>query len=160
MALDEIGAIGEFVGGIAVLITLIYLAYQTKASVRMHEQSVIELQSQIISQNADGWVEFFLQTSMDERLSRIVGKLQRAILLDESELSSAENFLNALFLRLENTEYQRSKGNVAGTDTLLRKQVGVYSKSPDFQTWWLKARHQGFTDWFVDAIDSISKERR
>jgi len=160
MALNEIGAIGEFVSGIAVLITLIYLAYQTRVSVRMHEQSVIDLQSQIFSQNADGWVEFFLQTSMDERLSLIVGKLERAIPLDESEMMSAEHFLTALLLRLENTEYQRSRGNVSGTDTLLRKQVGVYSRSPDFQSWWLKARHQGFTDWFVETIDSILKERR
>jgi len=158
MTLNEIGAIGEFVSGIAVLITLIYLAYQTRISVRMHEQSVIDLQSQIFSQNADGWVELFLQTSMDERLSLIVGKLQRAIPLDESEMMSAEHYLSALLLRLENTEYQLTKGVVSGTDTLLTKQVGLYSKSPDFQAWWLKARHQGFTDWFVEAIDLISKE--
>jgi len=159
MNFTTLGAIGEFVSGIAVLITLIYLAYQTKLSVRMHEQSVNDLQSQIFSQNADGWVEFFLQSSMDERLSSIVGKLQRAIPLEESEISSAELFLNAFFLRLENTEYQRSKGNVEGVGTLLRKQVGVYSTSPDFQAWWLKARHEGFTDWFVKAINSISEAR-
>lgn len=155
MALSEIGAIGEFVSGIAVLITLIYLAYQTKVSVRMHEHSVSELQSQIFSQNANGWVEFFHQSSMDERLSLIVGKLQQAIPLEESEVISAELFLTAFFLRLENTEYQRSKGNVAEIDTLLRKQVGVYSDSPDFQEWWLKAKYEGFTDWFVETINSI-----
>jgi hypothetical protein len=159
MNLTTLGAIGEFVSGIAVLITLIYLAYQTRLSVRMHEQSVNDLQSQIFSQNADGWVEFFLQSSTDERLASIVGKLQRAIPLEEPEISSAELFLNAFFLRLENTEYQRSKGNVEGVDTLLRKQVSVYSASPDFQAWWLKARHEGFTDWFVQAINSIAEAR-
>ena len=135
---------------------LSYLAYQTKMSTRMHEQSVNDLQAQIFSQNADGWVDFFLQSSRDERLSAIIGKLQSATPLAPSEVTSAELFLTAFFLRLENTQYQWSKGNVTGTDTLLRKQVGVYTASTDFQAWWHKARQEGFTDWFVDAIDAIT----
>ena len=40
MDISTLGAIGEFVGGIAVIVTLIYLAYQTRLNVRTHEQSV------------------------------------------------------------------------------------------------------------------------
>jgi hypothetical protein len=99
-----LGAVGEFVGGIAVLITLIYLAYQTRLSARMHQQSVSDLESQIISQNADGWVQVFLQTAKDERLSAIYEKLVSARPLDPSEFASAQLFLSAYFLRLENIE--------------------------------------------------------
>lgn len=155
MNLATLGSVGEIVSGIAVLVTLVYLAYQTKISVRMHEQSMKDLQSQIFSQNADGWVDFFMQLSMNERLSSIVGKLQYAMPLEESEISSADFFLTGLFLRLENTQYQGAEGNMTGVGSLLRKQVGVYSGSPDFSAWWLRAQHEGFTDWFVEAVNTI-----
>ena len=92
---------------------------------------------------------------MDERLSTVVGKLQNARSLDESEIVSAELFLTAYFLRLENIDYQRINIGFEGIDDLLRKQVGVYSASPDFQRWWSKASQEGFSDWFVDAVSSI-----
>lgn len=157
MNVATLGAIGEFVSGIAVLITLIYLAFQTKISVRMHEQSVNDLESQIFSQNADGWVQLFLQTATDERLSTIVGKLRDARALDDSEVTSAELFLTAYFLRLENIDFQGSKAKLEGLDDLLRRQVGVFSSSPDFQRWWSKESQQGFSQWFVDAVNSILK---
>ena len=59
MSIAELGSLGEFVAALAVLVTLIYLAYQTKISVRMHEQSVSSLNSQMSSHNADGWVQVF-----------------------------------------------------------------------------------------------------
>jgi hypothetical protein len=156
-----LGAVGEFVGGIAVLITLIYLAYQTRLSARMHQQSVSDLESQIISQNADGWVQVFLQTAKDERLSAIYEKLVSARPLDPSEFASAQLFLSAYFLRLENIEFQRRNLNweAMGIDDLLRKQVGTFSASPDFQSWWSKASSEGFSDWFVDAVNSILEAR-
>jgi hypothetical protein len=159
MDITTLGAVGEFVSGIAVLITLIYLAYQTRLSVRMHQQSVTDLNAQIFSQNADGWVDFFLQTSKDERLSDISGKLKNGVPLDASELVSADHFLTAFCLRLENIEYQRLHLGVDGIDTLVKKQIGVYADSPDFQDWWKQARTEGFTNWFVDTVDSVMRER-
>jgi len=160
MSIAELGSLGEFVAALAVLVTLIYLAYQTKVSVRMHEQSVSSLKSQMSSQNADGWVQVFLQTAMDERLSTIVGKLQQACPLDESEIVSAELFLTAYFLRLENIDYQRMNIGFEGIEGLLRKQVGVFSASPDFQRWWSKASQEGFSDRFVDAVSSILEKSK
>ena len=159
MDISTLGAIGEFVSGIAVLITLIYLAYQTRISVRMHEQSVNSLKSQMSSQNADGWVQFFLQTGMDERMSSIVGKLQTAQPLDDSETITAGHFLTAFFLRLENIEFQRTHADFEGIDDLLRKQATLYADSPDFQNWWSTASETGFSDWFVSAISAILQQR-
>ena len=161
MTMDELGNLGDFIGGIAVVITLIYLAYQTRLSARMHQQSVSDLESQIISQNADGWVQVFLQTAKDERLSAIYEKLVSARPLDPSEFASAQLFLSAYFLRLENIEFQRRNLNweAMGIDDLLRKQVGTFSASPDFQSWWSKASSEGFSDWFVDAVNSILEAR-
>lgn len=161
MNVATLGAIGEFVSGIAVLITLIYLAYQTKISMRMHEQSVNDLESQITSQNADGWVQVFLQTAKDERLSAIYEKLTSAQPLDASETASAGLFLSAYFLRLENIEFQRRKLNWAamGIGDLLRRQVGTFSASPDFQRWWSKEAPEGFTDWFRESVTSILQAR-
>jgi hypothetical protein len=127
----------------------------------MHEQSVNDLQSQITSQNADGWVQVFLQTAKDERLSAIYAKLVSARPLDASEFASAQLFLSAYFLRLENIEFQRRNLNweAMGIDDLLRRQVGTFCASPDFQSWRSKASSEGFSDWFVDAVNSILNAR-
>ena len=39
MSITELGALGEFIGSIAVLVTLIYLAYQTRQNTTMLQQS-------------------------------------------------------------------------------------------------------------------------
>jgi len=155
MDITTLAAIGEFVGGLAVLVTLVYLALQTRISVRMHEQSVNELRSQMFSQNADGWSNFFLQTATDERLASIVKKLQGGHALEESEIASAEQFLTALCMRLENVDYQQASLGLAGLDELLKKQIGLYANSPDFQRWWSRESQVGFSDPFVGAVNSI-----
>jgi uncharacterized membrane protein YebE (DUF533 family) len=39
MSLQDLGSLGEFIGSIAVLATLIYLAYQTRQTTKMLAQS-------------------------------------------------------------------------------------------------------------------------
>ena len=90
-------------------------------------------------------------------MSGIVGKLRAAQPLDESEKASAELFLNAYFIRLENLEYQRQKVDFEGVDTLLRRQVMVYAQSPDFQKWWARESREGFSVGFVASVNSILK---
>ena len=155
MNITTLAAIGEFVGGLAVLGTLIYLAYQTKISVRMHEQSISDLSSQMASQNADGWASFYLETALDERLAAIVRKLRLADELEESEIASAEQYLTAFCIRLENIDYQRHKLEFSGLVKLLEKQIGQYSQSPDFKRWWAKESQVGFSDEFVQSVHSI-----
>jgi hypothetical protein len=160
MSIATLAAIGEFVGGLAVLGTLIYLAYQTKISVRMHEQSIRDLSSQMVSENANGWASFFLETALDERLATIVGKLKSAQALEDSELASAEQYLTGFLIRLENLEHQRNEGAISGIDNLLEKQIGLYSESTDFRRWWAKESQVGFSDWFVQAVNSILEKNR
>jgi hypothetical protein len=99
--------------------------------------------------------------AVGESLSAIYEKLVSARPLDPSEFASAQLFLSAYFLRLENIEFQRRNLNweAMGIDDLLRKQVGTFSASPDFQSWWSKASSEGFSDWFVDAVNSILEAR-
>jgi hypothetical protein len=159
MSITTLAAIGEFVGGLAVLGTLIYLAYQTRISVRMHEQSIAELSSQMVSQNADGWASFFLETALDERLASIVKKMRSGQELDRPEIASAEQYLTAFCLRLENIDYQQGNMELDGLDELLKKQIGQYSESPDFKRWWIEESQVGFSEGFVKAVNAVLEEQ-
>lgn len=106
-----------------------------------------------------GWASFFLDTALDHRLASIVKKMRSGQELDESEIASAEQYLAAFCIRLENIEYQRSKLEFSGLDQLLEKQISQYSASPDFQRWWSEESKRGFSDEFVRAVNATLEEQ-
>ena len=59
MSLAELGSLGEFVGSIAVLATLIYLAYQTRQNGRMLAQSKEAQTASVTQANVDTWDGIF-----------------------------------------------------------------------------------------------------
>ena len=111
------------------------------------------------SQNADGWATFFLDTAIDERLAAIVGKLRAGIALEDAEVASAEQYLSAFCLRLENIEHQRTKMSLTGLDKLLQTQIGQYADSAFFLAWWQRESRVGFSDEFVAAVTAALQKR-
>ena len=93
-------------------------------------------------------------------MASIVKKMRTGQALDESEVASAEQYLAAFCIRLENIEFQRSKMEFSGLDQLLKKQISQYLGSPDFQRWWSEESKLGFSDEFVKAVNAILEEQK
>jgi len=158
MTITELGSVGELIGSIAVLATLVYLAYQTQQTGRMLAQSK---EAQIAAQtqgNLAGWDGVFrpiLEKPEVARLYRLVKTGERVPTEDEESL---ESLLFLIALRLENLMIQLRLNPITVDDheKLFEKMLGIWinklMKSPSSQQWWNENR-TGFTPEFMNRMD-------
>ena len=106
MSLQELGNIGELVGGLAVLASLVYLALQ----IRQNTTSVRAATSASISESLSHFTELL---SSQPELARIWVKARAEYdSLNEHERQSFLFAVNTYMRRLENAFYQRARGFV------------------------------------------------
>jgi hypothetical protein len=74
VTLEALGNIGDFVGGIAVVVTLVYLALQIRQNTRQIEHAVLASQSTSYHESAQqGW-EAILEVAKDPEFAQILAK--------------------------------------------------------------------------------------
>lgn len=152
MTLQDLGSIGELVGGIAVVVSLVYLGVQIRHNTRGLEQ------------NAD-----LMRLSFEESIRRDAIEFRSAIALD-GELSSIWRRGLGPKSELETAEWVRFELLMANVVAILRAQFdaerrglypanrGVYFKavaaSPGFRRWWGRRgiRDDGEFGAYVDAL--------
>ena len=83
MTLEELGSVGEFVGALAVLVTLIYLAVQ----IHQHTKTV---KAQINQARSDSFQQVQLALMNSDEMLEIAGKLKGEKLWDVSQLDSLD----------------------------------------------------------------------
>ena len=131
MSLEDLGNLGEFVGAIAVVASLIYLAVQVRQNTRSVRASTYQA---VVSASAD----INAMIAQDETLARIF----RLGLADVSELTDDERmrldfFLGQWFNMFENLYLQREHGTIdaeffdAKRDLILR-----WLSQPGLKKWW------------------------
>jgi hypothetical protein len=78
MTLLELGALGEFVGAIAVVVTLVYLAVQVRQNTRMLEENERLALAQTYQMRADSLQNMLVQAADSEHIGPIITKLTDA----------------------------------------------------------------------------------
>ena len=78
MSIMELGALGEFVGAIAVVITLAYLAIQIRQNTRAMEESKRLALAQTYQMRADALQDMLVRAAESEHISPILTKLTAA----------------------------------------------------------------------------------
>ena len=148
MSLSDLASVGSFVSGLAVLISLIYLALQVRQTERNQKISI-----------------------RHSRASRIV-QLQLALAdpgvtdawrhgcespenITESELGQFTNLCRALFFHFEDSFYQRQEGllNDAAFETVVAG-ARLQARSPGFRAAWKSAR-PNFGGRFLAFMDEL-----
>ena len=131
MTLADLGNLGEFVGAIAVVASLIYLAIQVRQNTRSVRASTYQaVVSDSAAINATG--------AQDEALARIFRVGQR----DISELADDERmrhdfFLGQSFNMFENLYLQREHGTI--DDEYFNAKMGLVRRwlsRPGIREWW------------------------
>ena len=105
---SAIGAIGELVGGVAVIVSLIYLAIQIR-------QNTKATRAEIYQQRSQGAADFFMSQATDVEMSELMnsvfeeglGKLEK---LTPLELRLFRSFQLASLPRMDNNHYQYEQG--------------------------------------------------
>jgi hypothetical protein len=146
-----LGAIGEFVGAIAVVVTLIYLAAQVRHSRTATQAATLEA-------GRTRRIEFF-ETVRDSRyLPEIQVKVSRGEELDEVERLRLTNHYGALWGLLYAEWIQRDLGIVGEYAT--HPEIGLLQAlgSPVGMQWWRNAGIKLYPQRFVDYIEKMIRE--
>jgi hypothetical protein len=136
---EAISAIGQLVGAIAVVVSLVYLARQVRGSAR--ETRIAALRSTLDSLN---W--FTQQTTEHADLAELWNRgLVDFESLEGTDRTRFNSYMHALFRTAEDVYYQHLDGHLDprlwhGLEVVFRD----INTSPGVQAWW-----RSHSDWFV-----------
>jgi len=116
MTLSDLGNLGEFVGAIAVLVTLIYLALQIR-------QSSAATRAQIRQSLADSQIHYLNARATDPFLRDASAKVQAAQELDPNEIYGLSVHLTAHIRLFENYFAQYALGTMDQEDWRAMREV-------------------------------------
>jgi len=145
---DQIGAISELVSGLAVLITLVYLAVQLKQAKHL----MLSNAHQSRTDRNIALVQFLAND--DQSLRGFTGSLDFNS-LDDLQKSRATLLFSATLRHFEDMHYQFELG-VIDDDTWEANLVGIQgaTASPGARAMWQRCKHM-FRKPFIDLVDSI-----
>jgi hypothetical protein len=157
MSWDAIGAIGDFVGGLGVVASLIYLATQVRHSARITEENTREVTAaarEAVFGSFSRWRALVLDTELSRIYLRGCDDL--------SDLGREERFQFGLLLQdvlyANQILYQRGEDGSTGIPSRLAVQnaTGLLMR-PGAKEWW--ARHsEMFSPTFSEAVsESVAK---
>ena len=104
MTITELGALGEFVGAIAVVVTLAYLAIQVRQNTGM-------MRAQIFQARSDAAQQWYLFIAGSEDMSEILERISDDHALDPAKLTTLSSVERRRFRCLQ-TAYQKRSGNM------------------------------------------------
>ena len=119
MTIFELGALGEFIGSIGVVATLIYLAIQIRLNTMSMDENKQSIVAQTYQARSDSLMEINLRMAENIELSALVSKigsggwdidLTRTEELTESEHIRLRLFYFAQRIRLDNLVFQHQQG--------------------------------------------------
>lgn len=149
MTLSELANIGELIGGIAVVASLVYLAVQIRQNTRTVRGSTLH-------QNTDLWISVFLRLVEPSIARAYVAGMTASP--DISPLHYTQFFFicRAMFLGYENQYYQMRQG-VLDTETYAGYQRSISAQFlafRGFRIWWQQSRSV-FSTSFVEHVDAM-----
>jgi hypothetical protein len=151
--IQDLGNLGEFVGAIAVVITLVYLTLQIRQnthSLRAQTYQDILIESVRLR---DSW-------GRDAEASRLFWQgLQSLAAMSEDDRARTTNLIYALVRIYENVHYQFSRGMIEPTVWVpWHRMIERIAGAPGFRELWAQDR-EFFNPQFAVYIDSILSRR-
>jgi hypothetical protein len=151
MSLSDLASLGSFVNGVAVLISLIYLALQVRQTKRNQQIAIRHTRATRI-------VELHLalaDLAVADAWLHGSGSPQE---ITQTELSQFNNLCRALFFHFEDSFYQREEG-LLNDDAFETVVAGarLSARSPGFRAAWRIAR-QNFGGRFLGFMDGVVAE--
>jgi len=148
VSLSDLASLGNFVSGLAVLISLIYLGIQVRQTKRNQQISIRHSRASRI-------VQLHLALAEPAAASAWLHGSVSPEKLTQTELGQFVNLCRALFFHFEDSFYQREEGllNDAAFETVV---AGAHwsARSPGFRAAWKTAR-VNFAGRFLSFMDGV-----
>jgi len=151
VTLQDLGAIGDLIGGIAVVVTLIYLAAQVRQNTAM-------ITAQTVQSSVDATQRVLLFRAEQPALRALFRKARTGENLSQDELEVLASYLQAVFMNFQARLMHHERGlfdqSVNESYELILRDYLVL----DFvQRWWSFAREL-YGAAFRDHCDALIKE--
>jgi len=151
---DAISAVGEIIGAFAVLVTLLYLAWQLRQNTRSTQNatwhSVIEVLSRFdVTEATDPVVSTFIRTAEDAPDS-----------LEEDEWWKFAKIALARFGTLEYGFLSSERGLIAYYWDSMRPYLGSIMMKAGYLEFWRENKHQSFHPNFIKHVDAEVIEKQ
>ncbi len=148
MSLSDLASLGSFVSGVAVLISLIYLALQVRQTKRNQQIAIRHSRATRV-------VELHLALADSAVASAWLHGTGSPGELTATELGQFINLCRALFFHFEDSFYQREEGllNDDAFETVVAG-VRLSARSPGWRAAWKLAR-PNFAGRFLDFMDGV-----
>lgn len=149
MTLSQLADIGELLGGIAVVASLVYLAVQIRQNTRTVRGSTLH-------HNTDLWTSMFFQLAEPGRAQAYVAGMTGSPDIRPLHYTQFFFICRAMFLGYENQYYQMRQG-VLDPETYAGYQRSISTQFlafRGFRVWWQQSRSV-FSPSFVDHIDAM-----
>ena len=141
MSILELGALGEFIGSVAVLITLVYLAYQTHQNGMLLAQQTKAQTATMVQANMGLWHSLYGKILESPDAARIFTTIRSGEEVPAQDTERLGALLVMWVLNMENLLFQ-SKLNpfVEEIDAVLQRifsdNVSMFMSSPSSLDWW------------------------
>jgi hypothetical protein len=155
MTLQDLGNLGEFVGAMGVVASLLYLALQIRQGSQQIRENTNSVLGSVESENARGSSDFLQSLAESPQLARVwrLG-LSEPAELTEDEGAQFAMLMGAAFYRLEGPFRQYRRGLLSEDawepwERLIRR----YLRSPAVLAWWSR-RDIPFSPSFIEYVDA------
>ena len=156
MTLQDLGAIGELIGGVAVVLSLAYVAYQVRQNSKQIEQNSRHLEASMYHADGEAFSRWWCLLAQDEE---VAGLWHRGVVgetLSTVEKVRFNGLAMILFAAFENGFHQERLGAIhRHTLEISRSTLSKMLASPGVSAWWAREAHRSFTPEFVRAVESL-----
>lgn len=147
---EAIGAVAELIGGIAVLITLIYLSIQVKQNSRMQRQ-------QNVTEQTNRCIVSGQLLASDAEFAEIFHKSMSNIELTATEFSRLGGFFFAILTDFEEMYYTHKAGEQSEFrwENLNKHVYWQIRPGTQGNDWWHGMKDKFYTKEFIDHVDQL-----
>lgn len=158
MTLQDLGAVGETIGGFAVVVSLVYVAYQIRQSSRQIELNSRHIRASMYHATNDDFYRWFQLLAQDAELARLWLRGMQAEELSPPETVRFNAIVAMLFLSYENN-YEQSKLGTVNRKTLEIASVdlGRLLSCPAIRAWWERQGKTSLTPEFRETIEALAR---
>ena len=149
MTLASLANVGEFLGGIAVVVSLVYVALQIRQNTRTIRGSTLQ-------QNTDFWGDLFLQVAHPELAKVFAIGMQGSADIPPVIFTQFSCIARSIFLGMENQYFQYrngvlDSGSYLGYEKIIKAQILAHR---GFRIYW-EQNSSYFSSAFTSHIDAL-----
>jgi hypothetical protein len=156
MTLQDLGALGELVGGLAVVLSLAYVAYQVRQNSRQIEQNSRHLEASMYLASGESFTRWWSLIVQDEDVAELWNSGLAGKEMSSTDKVRFHSLAMILFTAFENNFHQEQLGSHhRGTLKISQSTLSRLLASPGGNAWWARVARQSFTSEFVRAVESL-----